>query len=586
MALGGKIVHPHPGPDAARLRAILESATDYAILTIGSDGRVASWNAGATNLLGWGEAEALGMDSRLLFTPEDRERGAPEAEMAAAAAEGRAEDERWHVRKNGSRFWASGLLLPLRGGAAPGFLKIMRDATGRLRAEQAHRENEERFRRALEIETVGVIFFDAEGRITEANDAFLGMGGYSREDVVAGRLRWDALTPPEWMPASERAIEELRATGRTTPYEKEYLRKDGARWWGLFAARQLGEDEAVEFVLDVTERRRAEQALRESEERFRQFADASSDVLWIRDAETLQYEYLSPAFEAIYGESRERVLSDDDLRHWAALIHPEDRETALGNIGRVRGGERATHEFRIVRPSDGQVRWLRDTDFPILDHAGRVRRIGGVGQDVTAEREAAERQRRLARELDHRVKNVLAVVQAIAAQTVRASGSLDEFAGAFEGRLGALARAHGLLTSTGWVGADLRGLAEQTLEPYLDGAAEVAMDGPSVALPPRQAVALAMVLHELATNAAKYGALSVPGGRVGVVWEMGEGKNGACRVQLVWKEAGGLEVGMAPGRKGFGTALIEQSLRHDLEGAGGLRFEPGGLRCELSFPLQ
>jgi two-component sensor histidine kinase len=165
---------------------------------------------------------------------------------------------------------------------------------------------------------------------------------------------------------------------------------------------------------------------------------------------------------------------------------------------------------------------------------------------------------------------------------VRASGSLEGFAEAFEGRLGALARAHGLLTSTGWAGADLRGLAEQTLEPYLDGAAEVAVGGPSLALPPRRAVAVAMVLHELATNAAKHGALSVPGGRVGVAWEV---EDGARRVRLAWREAGGPAVEAAPGRKGFGTTLIEQSLRFDLEGTGGLRFEPDGLRCELSFPL-
>jgi PAS domain S-box-containing protein len=336
---------------------------------------------------------------------------------------------------------------------------------------------------------------------------------------------------------------------------------------------------------DVTGRVLAEERLRASEERFRQFGDASSDVLWVRDAEALRYAYLSPAFEAVYGESRERVLGDDDLGRWAALIHPEDREAALRSIARVREGERATHEFRVVRPSDGGVRWVRDTHFPLLDEAGRVRRIGGAGQDVTGEREAAERQRRLARELDHRVKNVLAVVQAIASQTVRASGSLEGFAEAFEGRLGALARAHGLLTSTGWAGADLRGLAEQTLEPYLDGAAEVAVGGPSLALPPRRAVAVAMVLHELATNAAKHGALSVPGGRVAVGWEVGEGEGGARRVRLAWEEAGGPAVGAAPGRKGFGTALIEQSLRYDLEGAGGLRFEPDGLRCELSFPL-
>ena len=453
---------------AALSDAVLESATDYAVLTLDPGGQVTSWNAGAENLLGWGEAEALGMDCRLTFTPEDRERGAPERERAAAAAEGRAEDERWHVRKDGGRFRTSGLLLPLRGAAAPGFLKVMRDVTGRVLAEER---------------------------------------------------------------------------------------------------------------------------LRASEELFRRFGEASSDVLWVRDADTLRFEYVSPAFEAVYGVGRGPVPGDGDgdggdLARWASLIVPGDRGAALGNIARVRAGERVTHEFRVVRPSDGRVRWIRDTDFPLLDEAGRVRRVGGAGQDVTEEKEAAERQRRLARELDHRVKNVLAVVQALASQTLLAGGPPGELAEAFEGRLEALARAHGLLTSTGWAGADLGELVGQTLAPYLDGGAGPAADGPAVALPPRQAVALAMVLHELATNAAKYGALSVPGGRVGVGWEVddGEGEGGVRRVRLAWREVGGPAV-REPARKGFGTVLIEQSLLHDLEGTGGLRFEPDGLRCELSFPL-
>jgi PAS domain S-box-containing protein len=121
--------------DASRCRAILESAKDYAIFTVDPTGRVTSWNAGAAHLLGWSEGEAQGMDSRLAFTPEDRARGAPEAEMAQAAAEGRAEDERWHLRKDGSRFWGSGLLVPLDGSAEPGFLKIMRDRTERREAD-------------------------------------------------------------------------------------------------------------------------------------------------------------------------------------------------------------------------------------------------------------------------------------------------------------------------------------------------------------------------------------------------------------------------------------------------------------------
>ena len=141
-------------------------------------------------------------------------------------------------------------------------------AVERARAEGAVRKSEERLQKALSVETVGVIFFSPDGAITGANDAFLRMGGYTREDLGEGRLRWDRLTPPEWMPETLRAVDELKTTGRITAYEKEYFRKDGSRWPALFAGTQLSPDEAVEFVIDLTQLRAAEAAAnREREQR-------------------------------------------------------------------------------------------------------------------------------------------------------------------------------------------------------------------------------------------------------------------------------------------------------------------------------
>jgi PAS domain S-box-containing protein len=136
---------------------------------------------------------------------------------------------------------------------------LFNDITERKRAEEALRESEDRLRRAMEIETVGVIFFRTDGSITDANDAFLRMSGYNREDLAEGLVRWDEMTPPEWMPHSLKAIEEFKSTGRIPPYEKEYIRKDGSRWWALFAATRLGEEEGVEFIVDVTGRKMAEE---------------------------------------------------------------------------------------------------------------------------------------------------------------------------------------------------------------------------------------------------------------------------------------------------------------------------------------
>ena len=153
---------------------------------------------------------------------------------------------------------------------------------------------------------------------------------------------------------------------------------------------------------DVVERHRAEAALRESEAQFRQFADASTDVLWIRDAGTLRFNYVGPAFERVYGDSFARVFAGNDLRRWLELIVPEDRKLALGNLRRVRRGERVTHEFRIRRPSDGALRWVRNTDFPLLDEQERVRSIAGIGQDVTAAKLAGEALRGLNEALETR----------------------------------------------------------------------------------------------------------------------------------------------------------------------------------------
>ena len=156
-------------------------------------------------------------------------------------------------------------------------------------------------------------------------------------------------------------------------------------------------DEDAALVREVAERlwaelvrARAEAALRASEARLRQFGEASQDVLWIREADTLQWSYLTPAFETIYGMSRDAALAGDNYHGWLDLIVPEDRDHADRMIARVRAGEHVTFEYRVRRPSDGAIRWLRNTDFPILGEAGDFQLIGGIGHDFTAVRETEE----------------------------------------------------------------------------------------------------------------------------------------------------------------------------------------------------
>jgi PAS domain S-box-containing protein len=202
--------------------------------------------------------------------------------------------------------------------------------------------------------------------------------------------------------------------------------------------------------------------LRESEARFRGFAEATADVLWVVDAETRRLEYLSPPFEAVWGAPRAEVMGD--LGRWAGMLHPEDRARVLEALPTALTGAVVDTDYRILRPADGQVGWVRDIGFPMRDEESRVRRAAGLARDVTAAKEAEAGQRLLLRELNHRVKNTLASVQAIFAQTAR-GGEAADFRAAFQARLAALAAAHDLLTRQAWQGVPLADVARRTLAP-------------------------------------------------------------------------------------------------------------------------
>ncbi|SDM53807.1 Two-component sensor histidine kinase, contains HisKA and HATPase domains [Methylobacterium phyllostachyos] len=192
-----------------------------------------------------------------------------------------------------------------------------------------------------------------------------------------------------------------------------------------------------------------------------------------------------------------------------------------------------------------------------------------------------ERQVTLLHELNHRVKNTLATVQALARQSTRGGDAPGE---RLEARILSLSKTHDLLTRDEWSGASLGEMLENELSPYRAGPDHITLEGPEVELPPRHVLALGMTVHELATNAAKYGSLSVPGGRVCVAWSLAQGESGAARLRLAWRESGGPPVA-APTRAGFGTRLIAGGVRRELAGEIDLDFEAGGLHCRLDVPL-
>jgi PAS domain S-box-containing protein len=336
--------------------------------------------------------------------------------------------------------------------------------------------------------------------------------------------------------------------------------------------------------MTVDDGERCEAALRDSEARFRQFAEASSDALWIRDADTLRWEYISPAFETIYGVPRALVQRGNHLAQWTGLMLAEDRPRALKGVDRARAGECVSFEFRVLRQADGEIRRLRTRSFPMVDAFGRVQRIGGICQDITASVSAAEHQEFLLSEMQHRVRNMFAVIRSIVRRTGDSSESVQDFASHLEGRIASLARVQSVVTRDPLAGFDL---AELVADELRAGAAhegrQFSLSGPSVRIRAKAAESIGLALHELATNALKYGALTLPRGFIRIAWRL-EDVDSSTWLVLDWIETG--MSGCVPGtqRVGFGTVLLEQMLPYDLGARVVSRFEPSGLRCEIRLP--
>jgi PAS domain S-box-containing protein len=274
----------------------------------------------------------------------------------------------------------------------------------------------------------------------------------------------------------------------------------------------------------------------------------------------------------------------------SAIVHPEDRPRTSGQAARALDPairDNVVYEYRILTPQ-GEQRWVMANGqavFEIIDGTPMATRYVGALQDITAAKraqeerdEAAARMQLLAREVDHRANNLLAVVQGTVQLTH--AETPEALKTALIGRLAALARAHQLLSEARWEGADLRRLVEEELLAFsLGEAARVTIEGPDVALPPPAAQALAMALHELATNAAKYGALSAPAGQVRVAWT----RAGHGPLRLTWTESGGPLVA-PPSRRGLGTTMLARALGGALNGASRTDWRPEGLVCELELP--
>ena len=307
---------------------------------------------------------------------------------------------------------------------------------------------------------------------------------------------------------------------------------------------------------------------------------------WELDVLTREYT-ASDLCKANYGRAPDEVFTFDAL---IGSIHPQDRDGMLAAMEEaIRTGAEYDVEYRVIFPR-GEVRWVhaRGRTAQSADHGG-ARRMAGVSLDVTERRRAEERQRLLLNELNHRVKNTLATVQSIASQTLRNAPDPAAFRDGFEARLMALSHTHNLLTDRNWEAASLVDILTMELRPHAGGregggARFLVEADRDVPLNPKAAVALGMAIHELATNAVKYGALSAPGGRVSVRSHVTE-LNGEPRLKVEWVESGGPPV-VRPGRRGFGGRLLEEGLAGELAGVVQLEYRPEGLLCRMELPMR
>ena len=324
----------------------------------------------------------------------------------------------------------------------------------------------------------------------------------------------------------------------------------------------------------------AEAALREGDINFHLLADSIPQLAWMAQPDgwifwynKRWYDYTGTTFADMEGSG------------WRRVHHPDHVDRVVARVQRSWETGTPWEDTFPIKRHDGEYRWFLSRALPVRDDKGRVVRWFGTNTDITELREADERQKLLVDELNHRVKNTLAAVQSLARQSARNPASIDDFMQRFEPRLLALSRTHNLMARDKWQGANLTAVVSETLAPFAQGApGRVEVFGPAVWLGPTAAVTLAMAMHELATNAAKYGSLSVPQGRVSVTWNHDLGGGTQPAIDLLWEETNGPHVAPLKNR-GFGSRLIEQGVQSELNGEVRLELAGTGARCTMRLLL-
>jgi PAS domain S-box-containing protein len=360
---------------------------------------------------------------------------------------------------------------------------------------------------------------------------------------------------------------------------------DGEVRWvearSLIVYDHVGEpSHSIGIAIDVTERKHAELTLAERDAQLALAAKAAR-VGWYANNLGTGLITVSESYAAIHGLPE--GTTQTTLSHWRTRVHPDD----LSQFDKLKQWtfDSRSHDYRfdyrIIR-TDGRVRWIESRGFVSYDNDGQPQHVVGVNIDITERKEHESQKNTLISELDHRVKNVLAIVSTVASRTQQTSSSMAEFVVALDGRIKSMATTHELLSHRRWQGIPLAELVRHELAPYAT-ASNTRIDGPDVMLSAEAGQTLAMVLHELATNAAKFGAISVKSGRVCVRWSFRRNGHAESWLCIQWEESGGPRV-EPPTRSGFGTSVVRELIPYELGGRVDLMHPAEGIRARLEIP--
>ncbi|SFR98219.1 PAS domain S-box protein [Sphingomonas jatrophae] len=538
-------------------------------------------------IAGRSREDLLGLTMQAITHPQDLAGNVEKFERAVRDGTSYTHEKRF-VRPDGTTVWVNNSVAVIRraDGTPYGVLAACLDVSERRAADSALRRSEERLRLATEGAGMATWEIDLATFDGPWSDNRFDLLGLPRDPNGRGTLAdWLAVIHPDdaaWVAAAMR-----RCFKEGTPVELEYriLRADDGseRWLHSHGRRvERSDGRAPRFVgvsFDVTRRRAIEDEVRRSEWQFRTIFEQANDFIFTTGLDKVVTS-CNPAVCAALGYTEEEAVG----RPFSDFLADGDVGQADEMLRRkLKDGGTTRHTIR-VRTSSGEVRLWEVSSRLNTGPDGQPVGLHAIARDVTDAQRAQEMQQLLINELNHRVKNTLAIVQGIAVQTFKSDDPAAARA-AFADRLRALSDAHNLLTREVWGATTIDAVAAEALAAHDPDRSRITIDGPEVRIAPKTAISLALALHELATNALKHGALGTPAGTVRLAWQItSDAADTAPRLQLSWIERGGPPVAL-PDRRGFGSRLIERALAAELGGSVTLTFAPAGVECRIDAPL-